>query len=253
MTNTVTSAKSPLKCFALFISDLHLCPSRPEITDAFVQFLESTAPHAEHLYILGDFFEYWAGDDDKDDPFHLAISNALNTLSQTGTSIYFMHGNRDFLIGESYAQSAGFSLLSDPTCIQYQNQSILLSHGDALCTDDTAYQEMRKQFRDPAWQEEFLSQPLSARKAQIEAIRQQSKQAKSNKSMMIMDVNLSAVETLLQSFHYPRVLIHGHTHRPNTHEHQFNGHKTTRYVLGDWYSQGSYLSLSETGFTSYQL
>ncbi|OAM51548.1 UDP-2,3-diacylglucosamine diphosphatase [Methylovorus sp. MM2] len=233
--------------FSLFISDLHLCHTRPAITAQFIAFLASTAKDAEALYILGDFFEYWAGDDDIADAHHQHIIGALKGLSSSGTKIFFMHGNRDFLIADIFAASAGLTLLPDPTLLEVYGKRILLSHGDTLCTDDLDYQAFRKQVRAPAWQKAFLDQPLATRKAQIEALRQRSESEKSYKNESIMDVNPDAVHTLLRDFDYPEILIHGHTHRPALHQLTYDGHTSERWVLGDWYEQGSCLRLDKTG------
>lgn len=231
----------------LFISDLHLCASRPHITIAFLDFLQTTAIKAKALYILGDLFEYWAGDDDIDDAFHQQIILAFKTLADTGVQLFLMHGNRDFLISQCFCTAAKITLLNDPTLVVLHGKKALLSHGDDLCTDDIAYQNFRHQVRDKNWQQEFLSQPLETRKKQIESIRTHSEQEKSQKSAQIMDVNSDAVKALLQAHHYPELLIHGHTHRPNQHQIQLDGHDMTRWVLGDWYEQGSYLSCDQNG------
>lgn len=235
---------------SLFISDLHLCASRPAITTAFIKFLQNTASKAEQLFILGDLFEYWAGDDDLAHPDHANIINALKALTEGGTKVFFIHGNRDFLISEQFSTATGIQLLKDPSEIKLYGKRILISHGDALCTDDTRYQSFRAQVRSEAWQKEFLSHPLSTRKAHIEALRLQSEQEKSNKPLEIMDVNDAAVSALLRQYQYPELLIHGHTHRPNTHHIEIDGHHCQRIVLGDWYEQGSYLRLDETGVDS---
>ena len=237
----------------LFISDLHLCDSRPHITTAFLHFLKNMAINAKSLYILGDLFEYWAGDDDMDNVHHQSIIIAFRTLANHGVKIYLMHGNRDFLIAEGFCQSAQVTLLQDPTLINLYEKKALLSHGDALCTDDVAYQSFRLKVRNPAWQSEFLNHPLQLRQHQIEAIRAYSEQEKSQKSMQIMDVNQEAVEALLKSYDYPELLIHGHTHRPDTHQIELNGHAITRWVLGDWYEQGSYLACNHIGCQSMHL
>lgn len=229
----------------LFISDLHLCASRPHITTAFLNFLKNTAISATALYILGDLFEYWAGDDDVGDPHHQAVITAFRILADSGVKIFFMHGNRDFLIAENFCKSANIVLLQDPTLINLHDKRTLLSHGDELCTDDVAYQAFRHQVRNQAWQSEFLSQPLQSRKQQIEAIRMRSEHEKSQKTTLIMDVNQEAVNALLIAYDYPELLIHGHTHRPNEHHIQLNGHLITRWVLGDWYEQGSYLACDQ--------
>ncbi|MDZ4141085.1 MAG: UDP-2,3-diacylglucosamine diphosphatase [Methylotenera sp.] len=237
----------------LFISDLHLCASRPHSTAAFLHFLQSSATQARALYILGDLFEYWAGDDDVDDAHHQSIIAAFRQLANAGVNIYFMHGNRDFLISEIFCNAANITLLQDPTLITLYGKRILLSHGDDLCTDDVAYQEFRRQVRDSAWQKDFLSQPLPSRKSRIEAIRLRSEHEKSHKSAEIMDVNQDAVAHLLKAYSYPEVLIHGHTHRPNQHHIQLDGHDITRWVLGDWYEHGSYLVCDENGCESISL
>ncbi len=236
--------------FSLFISDLHLCDSRPEITQQFIVFLQTTAKQAQNLFILGDLFEYWAGDDDIDDSHIAAIISALKALSTSGTCIYFMHGNRDFLISDKFAIATGITLLTDPSLLNLYGKRILLSHGDELCTDDVAYQAFRIQVRDPAWQQDFLNQSLSSRKAYIESLRLHSEQEKSAKPMDIMDVNADAVEALFRLYDYPEIMIHGHTHRPNTHSIKVDNHVCTRWVLGDWYEQGSYLKLDATGCLS---
>jgi UDP-2,3-diacylglucosamine hydrolase len=238
---------------SLFISDLHLCASRPAISKAFIQFLQNTASKAEQLYILGDLFEYWAGDDDLTHVDHEDIVQALKIVADAGTQIFLMHGNRDFLIGEQFAKATHIHLLQDPSEINLYDQRILISHGDELCKDDTRYQAFRAQVRSPAWQTEFLSHPLTARKAQIEALRLQSEQEKSNKSLAIMDVNSDAVSALLRKHQYPEIFIHGHTHRPNTHNIVIDGHQCKRIVLGDWYEQGSCLRLDENGFSSQEV
>ncbi|MFL9608678.1 UDP-2,3-diacylglucosamine diphosphatase [Methylobacillus sp. Pita2] len=237
--------------FSLLISDLHLCDSRPAITAQFLGFLQQQASQAEALYILGDFFEYWAGDDDLAQ--HQPIIQALRTLSEQGTQLYFMHGNRDFLIGKAFAAAAGLTLLPDPTLVTLYGKRALLSHGDALCTDDVAYQDFRRQVRAPAWQQAFLQQPLSARKDQIEALRQRSEQEKSGKRESIMDVNAEAVAALLREYDYPELFIHGHTHRPALHPLEVDGRRVDRWVLGDWYEQGSCLVVDRQGVRNQQL
>ena len=237
---------------SLFISDLHLCDSRPHITAAFIAFLENTASQAQALYILGDLFEYWAGDDVIELPALQPSIHALRSLVKT-TPVYFMAGNRDFLIGSGFAAAAGITILPDPSLLNLYGKRVLLSHGDALCTDDTAYQTFRQEVRSADWQQQFLSQPLENRIAYIEQLRVQSEQAKSSKSMQIMDVNNAAVEGLLKQYDYPPLFIHGHTHRPKTHEYLLAGHACKRVVLGDWYEQGSYLKLSENGCEAIKL
>lgn len=232
---------------SLFISDLHLCHTRPAITAQFLSFLQTTASAAEALYILGDLFEYWAGDDDLEDEHHRTVIQGLRSLAAAGTRIYFIHGNRDFLLAQGFAQAANIVLLDDPTLLALYGKKVLLSHGDILCTDDVAYQDFRRQVREPAWQKSFLQLPLSARKAQIEALRQRSEQEKSHKTESIMDVNADAVQAMLRNYGYPPLLIHGHTHRPAQHQLQVDGHACERWVLGDWYEQGSCLRLDASG------
>ncbi|MCE9632860.1 MAG: UDP-2,3-diacylglucosamine diphosphatase [Methylophilales bacterium] len=231
----------------LFISDLHLCEERPQITALFLDFLATTAKHAETLYVLGDLFEYWAGDDDLSDPYHQIIVAGLRALSKNGTRLYIMHGNRDLLIGQDFMQACGANPLPDPTVIDLYGQTVLLAHGDKLCTDDVKYQEFRRQVHDPAWQKIFLAQPLTSRKAQISGMRQQSEQEKSHKSEAIMDVNTEAVARLFGDYNFPPLLIHGHTHRMNRHALNISGHQCERIVLGDWYESGSYLECSMQG------
>jgi UDP-2,3-diacylglucosamine hydrolase len=237
----------------LFISDLHLCESRPQITEQFVSFIQSHALSADALYILGDLFEYWAGDDDLDDPHHQIIIQALRHLGDNDVRCYLMHGNRDFLMGQDFAAAAQLQILQDPSALELYGHRILLSHGDALCTDDVAYQAFRQQVRAPDWQSSFLSQPLATRKAQIEALRMRSEQEKSGKSESIMDVNDVAVEGLMRAYHYPEIFIHGHTHRPAKHLLKVDQYSIERWVLGDWYEQGSCLRLDHTGCSNIPL
>jgi len=238
---------------SLFISDLHLCASRPAITNAFIKFIQTEASKAEQLYILGDLFEYWAGDDDISHEDHSGIIQALKALGEAGTQVFFIHGNRDFLIGQHFSTAANVKLLPDPSEINLYGKRILISHGDALCTDDTGYQAFRAQVRAPSWQSEFLSHPLSARKAQIEALRLKSEQEKSHKSLAIMDVNTNAVSALLRKHQYPDLFVHGHTHRPNIHNIDIDGHQCQRIVLGDWYEQGSCLRADKNGFSNQEV
>ena len=237
----------------LFISDCHLCDSRPHITQAFIAFLANTAANAQALYILGDLFEYWAGDDAIAAGGQQPVIHALNNLTSHGVPIFLMHGNRDFLLGHDFEKATGINILADPSLITLFGESVLLSHGDALCTDDVAYQQFRTEVRSSAWQTQFLGQPLAKRIAYIEQLRAKSEQEKSSKSMAIMDVNGEAVDALLRKFAYPPLFIHGHTHRPNRHIHRVDGHECERWVLGDWYEQGSYLELSAAGCLAREL
>ncbi|MEQ1915624.1 MAG: UDP-2,3-diacylglucosamine diphosphatase [Gallionella sp.] len=230
----------------LFISDLHLSNDHEETMAAFMRFIREHAPHAERVYILGDLFEYWAGDDDRDDPFHAQVIAALAGLQQHQTELYILHGNRDLLMGKTLATACHAKLIGEPTLIDLYGMPTLLSHGDTLCTDDVEYQTFRKQVHDGKFQEDFLAQPLAARKAYIQKLRKDSDTAKSHKSMEIMDVNLDAVAQLLRHNHYPR-LIHGHTHRPARHEHIVDDKTCERWVLGDWGKEGNALKCDAEG------
>lgn len=238
---------------SLFISDLHLCQSRPQIQAQFLALLQGSARIAESLFILGDLFEYWAGDDDLSDPFNASVVAALRELTNAGVSLFLIHGNRDFLLSHGFKQATGAQCLNDPSVHELYGQRVLLGHGDIWCTDDVAYQTFRQQVRTPAWQAQFLSQPLAARKAQIEALRLRSESEKSQKSMAIMDVNPKAIEALFREFDYPSRMIHGHTHRPAKHLLKVDGHACERWVLGDWYEQGSCLRLDAQGFSQVKL
>jgi UDP-2,3-diacylglucosamine hydrolase len=229
----------------LFISDLHLNAQQPRITEQFLDFLATRTADAEALYILGDLFEYWAGDDDLDDELNRTVIGALAQVSRE-RGVYFMHGNRDFLIGAAFAQASGAQLLADPTLLDLYGAPTLLMHGDLLCTDDVRYQAFRKQVRDPAWQTQFLAKPLAERKATIEALRKMSETEKDGKSAAIMDVNLDSVAATLRAHGAPR-LIHGHTHRPAHHQHDVGGKQCERWVLPDWYEHGGYLRVTATG------
>lgn len=225
---------------SLFISDLHLATDTPQASARFERFIRETAAGAAALYILGDFFEAWVGDDDLADPFHARIAGLLRQLTDTGTAVRFMHGNRDFLIGADFCAATGVQLLPDPCLVDLYGTPTLLTHGDQYCTDDIAYQAFRRQMRDPAYQATLLAKPLAERKAMARALRQQSTLAKDGKMEAIMDVNPGAVAASLRGYGYPR-LIHGHTHRPGRHLHTVDGHACERWVLPDWYAAGGYL------------
>lgn len=231
---------------SLFISDLHLCASRPQISRLFFHFIETSARTAQALYILGDLFESWVGDDDLDSPLNRAVCDALRTLSDSGVAVYLMHGNRDFLIAQGFATACGARLLADPTLVDLYGAPTLLMHGDTLCSDDKPYLAFRAQVRDPAWQAGFLAQPLATRRVMAQQIRTQSEQAKHGKAAEIMDVNPDAVVQALRIHGYPR-LIHGHTHRPAQHVIEADGHACERWVLQDWYETGGYLRCDRTG------
>lgn len=238
--------------FSLFISDLHLAAERPRVVEQFFGFLSGPVQGLQALYVLGDLFEYWVGDDDLDDPLNLSVAQAFTRLHDAGTAVYFMHGNRDLLVGEAFAQRARATLLADPTVIDLHGTRTLLMHGDTLCTDDIEYQKFRAYARHPQNQARFLAQSVAARHAEIEALRLRSESAKQDKPAEIMDVNEQAVEAALREAGYPR-LIHGHTHRPGRHVHRVDGRECERWVLGDWYENGSYLGCDEKGCESVSL
>ncbi|MGA9851925.1 MAG: UDP-2,3-diacylglucosamine diphosphatase [Gammaproteobacteria bacterium] len=229
----------------LFISDLHLDPERPQITDLFMNFLKTEARVTEALYILGDFFEIWIGDDDPD-PHHARVMAGLRELAESGVPVYFMHGNRDFLIGDKFASKTRCTLLPDPYLIKLYGLPTLLMHGDTLCTDDVEYQAFRKIVRDPARQQAFLTKSVEERRAFMTQARAATKLHTQTKAEYIMDVNQQAVEAVMRQYSVTW-LIHGHTHRPAIHKFQSGGQDQTRIVLGDWYEQGSMLTIDKNG------
>ena len=225
-----------------FISDLHLSAARPNINLMFARFMVDVAPAAERLYILGDLFDYWVGDDQLDcDPLAVVVAAHLRQLADTGTLVYLMHGNRDFLLGERFARAANLEIVIDPLSISLGNTAALLMHGDTLCTDDVNYQKFRAKVRSPAWQQATLAKPIADRLALAASIRSQSDVEKSMKAEAIMDVNADAV---LRAFdeHAVSVMVHGHTHRPMRHEVLVAGSRAVRWVLQDWHEVGGYLS-----------
>jgi UDP-2,3-diacylglucosamine hydrolase len=222
---------SPTRTLALFISDLHLQESHPRTAEAFFGFLAGRASQAEALYLLGDIFEYWAGDDDLGSPFHQRIVDALRALSAAGVAVYWMAGNRDFLVSQDFARAAGLSLLDEPHVATIGGQRVALVHGDAQCTGDLNYMAFRAQVRDAAWQQQFLAMPLAQRKAIIAGLREGSRNAHTEKSYEIMDVTPDAVAGL-HAATGADVIIHGHTHRPALHQESDSGRR--RYVLPDW-------------------
>lgn len=229
----------------LFVSDIHLDAKRSAVVDLFNQFLIKRAIHADALYILGDLFEYWIGDDAP----YLEYQNtfqALEKVTSNDIPVYFLHGNRDFLIAKSFAEKTGITLIKEEHIVSIYNQNILMMHGDTLCTDDIAYQNFRKKTHNKFLQWCTLRLPVSARKKLAEKLRNTSSQAVADKPADIMDVNQTAVEQAL-SRHQTTCLIHGHTHRPAIHEFSFNQQACTRVVLGDWYQQGSVLTLTPEG------
>lgn len=231
---------------SLFISDLHLGAGQPHSMAAFRRFAAESAPQAEALYILGDLFDYWAGDDDLEDAFHAQVIAALHSLADSGVRIYLMRGNRDLLMGEALANACHATLLDDPALIDLYGTPTLLSHGDTLCTHDAEYQRYRAQVHDADFQRQFLAKPLAERKAYIAQLRERSIAEKQSKDSAIMDVDNNAVAALLREYGYPR-LIHGHTHRLGHHVHVVDGHTCERWVLGDWHQQGSVLRCDSSG------
>ena len=230
--------------YTLFISDLHLHESRPQITRAFFHFLHTQAINAESLYILGDFFDAWIGDDD-DAELPQQVANELLALTRNGVTIYFMHGNRDFLLGDSYAKKSGMIIIPEGTVIDLYGTATLLVHGDALCTDDKDYQAFRAMVRSAQWQQQVLAQPLAARRALAAQLRDKSQSMNSLKAADIMDVTPAEVVKQMEEAKV-QVMIHGHTHRPAKHSLVVNGKNATRWVLGDWGDSGWYLDV-ETG------
>lgn len=224
----------------LFVSDLHLCAGKPSSMAAFRRFIAGSAPQAEALYILGDLFNSWAGDDDLDDPFNAEVVGALQGLNRNGVVVYILHGNRDLLMGAKLAYACHATLLNDPVLIDLYGKPTLLSHGDALCTHDAEYQRYRSGVRDRNFQRQFLARPLAERKAYIARLREHSSAEKLCKERAIMDASDDAIAMLLREYGYPD-LIHGHTHLPGSHEHVVDGHRCKRWVLGEWRQQGSVL------------
>jgi len=229
----------------LFISDLHLEAERPEIGEQFQSFLEGEATRAEALYILGDLFEYWVGDDDPN-PHYAVMKRAIRQLVDRGVPVWFMHGNRDFMIGEQFAEETGVTILDDPEPIELHGRKVLLSHGDALCTDDKHYQQMRLMTRNPEWQAMMRAKPLEERIAIAETARQQSQEYNAALDDDIMDVNQDAVVGTFRERGVD-ILLHGHTHRPAVHEVDLEDRTGKRIVLGDWYEQGSVVRWDENG------
>jgi len=236
----------------LFISDLHLDPERPEVARLFGEFIDGEARSADALYILGDLFEAWVGDDDPSDTGAFVVEK-LRGLRDAGVPVFFQHGNRDFLIGREFARRSGAHLLPEHAVIVLRGEPVLLMHGDSLCTDDLAYQAFRAQTRDPAWRAQFLAQPLAARlafAAQARAASQQRQQAMKNDDRAqfetVTDVAQDTVRDTLARYGV-NTLIHGHTHRPAIHEIEIDGRACRRIVLGDWYTQGSVLRVDAQG------
>ena len=247
MKNSEKQTTAQPKTVALFVSDIHLSPSLPKTTRAFLNFLAVQGTKTEQLYILGDMFEYWVGDDDIHDKYNAEVVQSLHKLTAAGVQLFWIAGNRDFLIGEDFAAATGVRLLQDPSVITVAGKKIAICHGDAQCTDDIAYMQFRAQVRAMEWQRNFLALPLTQRKTIVQGMRESSKMQQSQKELSIMDVNPSAIAQLFASTgcHY---LIHGHTHRPALHEHEGQ----YRYVLPDWdcdeaHPRGGWISIDEHG------
>ena len=219
---------------ALFVADVHLCETRPAASERFFSFLRDTAPQASALYILGDLFEAWVGDDDLESPLHRTVARLLAEVSARGVETYFMHGNRDFLLARHYAQQCGLQLLPDPTVIDLFGTPTLLTHGDALCTGDVDYQRYRRVIRHPLMLKLLRGLPLSLRRRMAARARSGSERAKSHKTTDIMDVHPQAVSALFSRFGVRR-MIHGHTHRPGHHQYTRDATNFERWVLPDWY------------------
>jgi UDP-2,3-diacylglucosamine hydrolase len=234
----------------LFVSDLHLDAERPRITGLFGRFLDEEAVHADALYILGDLFEAWIGDDDPSE-VGAFVADRLRVVRDAGVPVFFIRGNRDFLLGDEYARRAGMAILPDPAVVLLQGTPVLLLHGDTLCTGDTAYQDFRTQTRDPGWQARFLAQPLAAREAFARHAREASHahQAGLQDAGTMEAITDVAAGTVSETFdrYGLSTMIHGHTHRPAVHALEVAGRACRRIVLGDWYEQGSVLRVDADG------
>lgn len=229
----------------LFIADLHLQTEEPAITAGFLRFLQGEARHADALYILGDLFEAWIGDDDPN-PLHRDIASALKALVNSGVPCFFIHGNRDFLLGKRFARDCGMTLLAEETVLDLYGRKVLIMHGDTLCTDDIGYLAFRAKVHTPWIQTLFLALPLFIRSRIAAKMRAGSKAANSSKSMTIMDVNPQAVVSVMEK-HHVQWLIHGHTHRPDVHHLTVNGKPAQRVVLGAWHTEGSMVKVTPEG------
>lgn len=231
---------------ALFISDLHLSEDQPAILQRFLDFLQKQARDTDALYILGDLFDAWVGDDE-DSLCARSVVHGLSEMTNAGTAVYIMHGNRDFLIGKDFCSATGVTLLADPSVIQLNGQRILLTHGDQLCTLDRTYQAARKQRCEAEWIDTFLAQSLDQRRQAAAAYRKLSGENKSLLAEDIMDVSPEAVEAWFAKYETP-LMIHGHTHRPADHLHRLDGKDFRRTVLDQWYpDRGMYLEINDAG------
>ena len=235
----------------LFISDLHLDPAQPQITEQLLEFLGAARGRTEALYVLGDLFEAWLGDDDPEPEYRRAVS-ALRALRDSGTRCYFMHGNRDFLVGARFSAESGCELLQEHTVADLYGERVLLMHGDLLCTDDVEYQNFRRMVRDPQWQQRMLALPLAERAGLARQMKAQTRARVMQKAEEIMDVNQETVEATMRRFGVQK-LLHGHTHRPDVHRFALEAAPAVRIVLGDWYTQGSVVRWDADGFRLEQL
>jgi UDP-2,3-diacylglucosamine hydrolase len=233
----------------LFISDLHLSPERPELVAAFHDFVRGPARGAVSLYVLGDLFDLWLGDDQLRDTLAAGVASALAELARSGTAVYVQRGNRDFLLGERFATASAATLLPDAVVHDLHGTPTLIMHGDQLCTDDAGYQRFRAWWQDPVHRRRFLALPFFVRRAIGAVLSAGSRRAIENKPEAIMDVNADAVASALRERGVTR-LIHGHTHRPARHTHDVDGRVCERQVLADWYRKASYLEVSEAGMTA---
>ncbi|MDF2152469.1 UDP-2,3-diacylglucosamine diphosphatase [Vibrio sp. CAU 1672] len=230
----------------LFISDLHLTPSRPDITECFMTFMRTEAISADALYVLGDLFEFWIGDDDNT-PFASSIRAEFKALTEAGVAVYFIQGNRDFLLGERFCKETGLTLLDDVCTIDLYGQKAVILHGDTLCTDDVKYQKFRETVHQPWLQWVFRHIPWPVKKWIVGKVQSDIRDDKATKSLDIMDVNQNEVERVM-SQNCVKLMIHGHTHRPDTHFFQTESGTNIRIVLGDWYTQGSVLTVNSDGY-----
>lgn len=231
---------------AYFISDLHLTATRAAVNQAFIAFTRNVPEAGDALYVLGDLFDYWAGDDDADAPLHRAVAEAFKRTASRGIALYFLPGNRDFLIGGAFCEAARLTQLADNFAFDLHGARTVLLHGDTLCTDDRAYQQFRAKVRTREWREAFLARPLPQRRAEIEKLRAQSETEKVAKPEAIMNVNAGAVQHLFRESGATR-MIHGHTHRPAAHDYLMFGSACARWVLPAWDQRAGYLRIDERG------
>ncbi len=234
-----------------FVSDIHLTPDTPEILDRFEEFAAHIPSRVQQLYILGDLFEFWIGDDGTDMLGHARAEALLKQISATGVELHFIHGNRDFLVGEEFARRTGCTILPDPTVMEIGSDRVLMSHGDTLCIQDTEHQEQRKRMTSSKWKVAFLDQPLDQRLSTALELRGKSAAAKQEKDMDIMDADQGHVEEVMRQ-HQVLILIHGHTHRPGVHQFRLDNAEATRIVLGDWHAQQSMLICEDGRYSLYE-